>query len=243
MRYLLSTTALASTAALALTMGMGSPAHADDCMEELTSLNQRISQKEHNYRVSMTAEAAREVRELRNAARILQKNGQEESCEEVVESIESIMKKHNEQMVTSSEGGGGADEWQEREKKRLQQARPVTELSSTLWAAEIIGSDVRNRMNEDLGEVTDVIIDPKNGDIAYAVVTHGGFLGLGEDEVAVPWKQLHVTPDLEVVVLDVTEEQLDNAPEIDRDEKGRIEDPQWRDQTQTYFQSQSEKEG
>lgn len=233
MRTLLSTAALASAAALALVSA--SPVHADDCIEELTSINERISQQQRNYRVSMDADTVREIRELRNAARILQRNGQEESCEEVVESIESIMKKQNEEMAKSADGGDAVEKWQEREMARLQEAKPVTEFSSNLWVAEIVGSDVRNRKNEDLGEVTDVVVNPENGEITYAVVTHGGFLGLGEDEVAVPWKHLHVTQDFDVVVLDMTEEQLEKAPEIDRGDKKQMQDPEWREQTNQYY--------
>ena len=150
------------------------------------------------------------------------------------------MKKQHEKM---GQGGDDIEKWREREMTRLKEAKAVTEVSDNLWVAEIIGSDVRNRDNEDLGEVTDVIIDPKNGEIAYAIVTHGGFLGLGEDEVAVPWKRLHVTQDFDVVVLDMTEEQLEEAPEVDRDDRGHIKDPKWREQTEIYYRDRSDKKG
>ena len=75
MRIPFSMTALGSAAALSL--AMVPPAYASDCMEELTSINKRISETQINYRVSMSADIAREVRELRNAARILQSHGQD----------------------------------------------------------------------------------------------------------------------------------------------------------------------
>ena len=55
-------------------------------------------------------------------------------------------------------------------------------------SANIIGTMVVNRLNEDVGNVEDVVIDALNGRIVYAVLSFGGFFGLGEKLYAVPWK-------------------------------------------------------
>ena len=54
-------------------------------------------------------------------------------------------------------------------------------------SANIIGTMVVNRLNEDVGNVEDVVIDALNGRIVHAVLSFGGFLGLGEKLYSVPW--------------------------------------------------------
>ena len=52
----------------------------------------------------------------------------------------------------------------------------------------IIGSNVVNQQNEDLGKIEDLVIDTSAGRIAYAVLSFGGFLGLGDKYFAIPWE-------------------------------------------------------
>jgi hypothetical protein len=47
---------------------------------------------------------------------------------------------------------------------------------------------------------------------------------------------LHVTQDFDVVVLDMTEEQLEAAPQVDRGDKKQMLDPKWREQTNQYYE-------
>src|SRR5262245_21409012 len=53
-------------------------------------------------------------------------------------------------------------------------------------ASEIIGTSVKNKAEEDLGSINDLVIDPVDGQIAYAAVSMGGFLGVGDKLFAVP---------------------------------------------------------
>lgn len=71
--------------------------------------------------------------------------------------------------------------------------------------------------DENLGSVSDVIIDPKTGTASYIVVARGGFLGMGEDHYAIPWDEVRATPGLEVVVVERSAAELQEAPEIDPD--------------------------
>lgn len=85
-------------------------------------------------------------------------------------------------------------------------------------ADDLIGKTVKNRANdEDVGNVEDLVID-RDGKIVAAVISVGGFLGIGEKDVAVSWNQLSITRDDDDIVIhvDATEEQLENAPEFDR---------------------------
>jgi sporulation protein YlmC with PRC-barrel domain len=84
---------------------------------------------------------------------------------------------------------------------------------------------------EDLGEVEDVIIDLQNGTAVYGLVDFGGFLGLAENTVAVPWQRMEILagedgePNDTVFQLDVNEETLRNAPVFDENNWTTWPDP------------------
>ena len=83
----------------------------------------------------------------------------------------------------------------------------------TAW----IGKDVKNSQGEDLGEIKDFVRDD-NGEISLVIVSHGGFIGMGEKDVAVPYTAFSFNESEDHAVLDVTKDQLANAPEIGADE-------------------------
>jgi sporulation protein YlmC with PRC-barrel domain len=81
-------------------------------------------------------------------------------------------------------------------------------------ASKLIGADVRNTANEEVGEINEVILD-KDGKVAAVVLGVGGFLGMGERQVAVKFKSLRFaekdrTP---TVTIDTTKDALKSAPE------------------------------
>jgi len=57
-----------------------------------------------------------------------------------------------------------------------------------------------------------VMLDKFSGQIAYAVMGFGGFLGLGEDHYPIPWERLTYNPKLGGYEVNITDEQLKNAP-------------------------------
>jgi phage tail protein X len=75
---------------------------------------------------------------------------------------------------------------------------------------------VRNRQGEDIGNVRDFVVD-RDGRIKYAVLGHGGVLGVGEQWTAVDWEMLEVAPEKDHFILDVTREQVAEAPTFDQD--------------------------
>ena len=87
--------------------------------------------------------------------------------------------------------------------------------------SELTGTTVHNREFESIGSINDLIVDAEKGSIRFAVVGVGGFLGMGETDVMVPWGAFRWQPNTdtneEVFVLDVTREQLEKAPRFDRD--------------------------
>ena len=67
---------------------------------------------------------------------------------------------------------------------------------------------VKNRANEDLGKIDDFMIHLDSGKIAYAVLSFGGILGIGNKLFAVPWPALSLDRDRRELILDVDKERL-----------------------------------
>ena len=65
--------------------------------------------------------------------------------------------------------------------------------SGVLKASELIGMKVEGSDGKNLGKIRDLVIDPQDGDIEYAVLDFGGFLGMGDKYFAVPWDALNKT--------------------------------------------------
>jgi sporulation protein YlmC with PRC-barrel domain len=88
-------------------------------------------------------------------------------------------------------------------------------------ASEVIGLNVMTPNNEDtIGEVDDLVLDASNGTIRYAAVSVGGFLGIGDKMVAVPWKAFECKKDEDgnsYLSLNTTKEKLEKAPGFDQD--------------------------
>jgi hypothetical protein len=86
----------------------------------------------------------------------------------------------------------------------------------------VLGSDARgasvtNLQNEKIGEIDETLIEPASGLIRFAIIGVGGFLGLGETRVAVPWTAFVITKDgnKPKFVLDATKDMLKNAPKVE----------------------------
>jgi sporulation protein YlmC with PRC-barrel domain len=101
-------------------------------------------------------------------------------------------------------------------------------------ASQIIGANIQTPAGEGVGEVNDLVLDATNGQIRYAAVTYGGFLGVGNKLFAVPWQAFECQhdpddPDEYHVVLDVTEQQLEGAQGFDQDHWPNFADRQFTD--------------
>jgi sporulation protein YlmC with PRC-barrel domain len=94
-------------------------------------------------------------------------------------------------------------------------------------ASTMTGDSVRNLSGEDLGNVQDIMLDVHDGSIAYAVVSFGGFLGMGDKLFAVPWKALTLVQGEKHFLLDVEKNVLEDAPGFDKGSWPDFSDPTW----------------
>jgi len=87
--------------------------------------------------------------------------------------------------------------------------------SGVLKASDLIGMKVEGSDGKNLGKIRDLVIDP-DGDVEYAVLDFGGFLGIGDKYFAVPWDALQRTENGKKIALDTTKRDLKKAPEFDK---------------------------
>jgi len=103
----------------------------------------------------------------------------------------------------------------------------VTDRRRVASAGTITGNEVRNLKGEDLGKIEEIMLETSTGTVSYAVLSFGGFLGMGDKLFAVPWRALSLNADEEGFVLDVEKDRLEEAPGFDKDDWPDFADPAW----------------
>jgi len=105
-----------------------------------------------------------------------------------------------------------------------------------IMAASTLEDDsVVNRQGEDLGKIKEIMIDVPSGKVAYAVLSSGGFLGMGDKLFAIPWSALTLDIDRKCFVLDVAVERLKKAPGFDKDHWPGMADAAWASEVHAYY--------
>lgn len=96
-----------------------------------------------------------------------------------------------------------------------------------MGASTLTGNEVFNKDNEDLGSITEIMLDMATGTVRYAVLSFGGFMGMGEKLFAVPWTALKLDTEHLRFVLDVNKSRLESAPGFDKQQWPDMADPDW----------------
>jgi hypothetical protein len=122
----------------------------------------------------------------------------------------------------------------EQPRPLLDQEEAVDYRHQLISSRRVEGTPVYNRTDQRLGSIHSVMIDKKSGRVAYAVLSFGGFLGMGENVTPVPWEALDYDVDLDAYVIDLTREQLENAPTLRLDQADRPQ-PQDYEEVSGYY--------
>src|SRR5580693_5550426 len=117
----------------------------------------------------------------------------------------------------------------------MAEARVATYTNLVPIKKIVIGSKVVNQQNQDLGKIEDVVIDAAAGRITYAVLSFGGFLGMGDKYFAIPWEafRFHVTE--KRATLNVDKKLLENAPGFDKEDWPNMTDSSWGSQIFSHY--------
>jgi sporulation protein YlmC with PRC-barrel domain len=104
-----------------------------------------------------------------------------------------------------------------------------------MGADTLIGDSVVNGQEEDLGDIKEIMLDMRTGQVAYAVLSFGGFLGMGEKLFAVPWQALQLDTINKRFVLNVDKDRLKSAPGFDPDAWPDMSDVGWSNQIHSFY--------
>src|SRR5665647_3949842 len=98
---------------------------------------------------------------------------------------------------------------------KINKTDPDKRYCRVLSASTLAGDPVQNSAGEALGKVNEIMIDIPSGKVAYAVLSFGGFLGIGNKLFALPWSALTVDEAKKRFVVNVTRELLEKMPGFD----------------------------
>lgn len=117
----------------------------------------------------------------------------------------------------------------------------VTKITSgSLIAAEKVnGTDVYNMNGDHLGTVDDIMIDKVSGKAIYAVMSFGGFLGIGEKQHPLPWSSLTYDESKGGYVVNLSKERLEQAPTLDPDDNDFAWTPDYGRRVDKYYGAQT----
>lgn len=104
-----------------------------------------------------------------------------------------------------------------------------------MGADTLMGNDVYNLKDEDLGDIKEIMLDMRTGRVSYAVLSFGGFLGMGEKLFAVPWSALTLDTTNKRFTLNVDKDRLESAPGFNQDSWPNMADPAWAKGIHEYY--------
>jgi len=110
-----------------------------------------------------------------------------------------------------------------------------TETATLIAADKVEGTNVYNRLGEHLGSIDNVMIDKMSGKVAYAVMSFGGFLGIGERYHPMPWGMLTYDTAQGGYVVDIDKKLLTDAPNYEASAAPNYGDRVWGKKVHDYY--------
>jgi sporulation protein YlmC with PRC-barrel domain len=110
------------------------------------------------------------------------------------------------------------------------------ETSTLISASKVQGTPVYNPKGEKLGRVEEVMIDKLSGVVAYAVLSFGGIMGIGDRHYPLPWQVLDYEPQQGGYVVDLDKDMLEDAPSYRANEEGDWADREWGKKVHDYYE-------
>ena len=102
---------------------------------------------------------------------------------------------------------------------------------------DVIGKKLVNAEGQEIGKIEELAIDPRTGAVTYAIVSFGGFLGMGDKLFAVPWVSMTCDTGRDRFIIDANKELLENAPGFDQDDWPDLSDPNRALRLRAYYSS------
>lgn len=109
---------------------------------------------------------------------------------------------------------------------------PDVMAANTLEGDKVLTTD-----GDDVGKIKEIMLDVSSGRVAYAVLSSGGILGIGDKLLAIPWSALTLDTERKCFLLSVSSERIRSAPGFDKDHWPAMADPQWAGPIHAYYGS------
>lgn len=110
-----------------------------------------------------------------------------------------------------------------------------TSYRRVLSSDSLQGDDVYNHEGEKIGKIEEIMIDVEEGVVAYAVLSFGGFMGVGSKLFALPWGILTLDEENKRFILNVDRETLKRAEGFDKNNWPDFSDVAWRARNYSYY--------
>ena len=118
---------------------------------------------------------------------------------------------------------------------RTQDNLAKDEVGTLISSSRVEGTEVYNPKGEHLGTIEHVMIDKFSGQVSYAVMSFGGFLGIGEKYHPLPWQVLDYETDKGGYVVDLDKKTLEGAPYYGGTDPDKWPDRTWRTRVDEYY--------
>ncbi len=119
----------------------------------------------------------------------------------------------------------------------LQRREFMKHSSSIVKSNCVLNVDVINPQKENLGKIEEIMINKTSGQVAYVVLSFGGFLGVGDKLFALPWNAIHYSPEDESFILNIDKKRLEEAPGFNKDQWPDMADVQWQATIQNFYRT------
>lgn len=161
-----------------------------------------------------------DMQTLLRAGYIMALEGHPGGCQAVADAASRIGKDYKTALARGEMSDQQLRDWRSG---YLASAVSVTSLKRPMTVDQITDADLRNLQDRELGNVENVVLG-KDGSVKYVIVGTGGFLGIGEKQIAVPWGDLKVTlsPYRDTLVLDVGKQAFDNGPTLQQERRADL---------------------
>jgi sporulation protein YlmC with PRC-barrel domain len=104
-----------------------------------------------------------------------------------------------------------------------------------MGADTLVGNSVFNTDDVSVGDIKEIMLDMRTGRVSYAVLSFGGFLGMGEKLFAVPWEALKLDTENKRFELNVGKDRLEAAPGFDKNKWPDMADTTWAAGIHAYY--------
>ena len=109
------------------------------------------------------------------------------------------------------------------------------QVLSVARTSTLLGNEVVNTKGESLARLEEIVLDLSARTIAYAVLSLGGILGMGERLVAIPWEALRREPENRRLILDLPHDKLAKAPSFGKNDWPDMSNPEWGASVYGYY--------